>query len=74
MTFRHTLGTALFPGSVLREGLYEGFVEIFAEHSETGSILEVDEDDTPPVLAQSSIEANPADASSVTITLSFYDT
>jgi hypothetical protein len=74
MTFRYTLGTAKFPGSILREGLHESYVEIFPEQSETGGILDVDEDTTPPELAESSIEVSPADAFSVTITLSFFDT
>jgi hypothetical protein len=74
MTFRYTLGTAKLPGRVMREGLHEGFVEIFAEQSETGGILDVDEDTTPPELAESSIEVSPADAFSVTITFSFFDT
>jgi hypothetical protein len=74
MTFRHTLGTTKFPGSVLRPGLHEGFVEIFEPQSETGGILDVDEDNSPPELVESSIEVNPADAFSVTITLSFFDT
>ena len=73
MTFRHTLGTATFPGNLLREGLHEGFVEIFAQQSDTGTVFDVDEDTTPPELAESSIEVNPADAFSVTINLSFYD-
>jgi hypothetical protein len=74
MTFRHTLGTARFPGSVLREGLHEGFVEIFEAQSETSGILDVNEDNSPPELVESSIEVNPADAFSVTIKLSFFDT
>ena len=74
MTFRHTLGTANFPGSVLRPGLDECFVEIFEPQSETNGILDVDEDNSPPELVESSIEVNPADAFSVTITLSFFDT
>ena len=74
MTFRHTLGTANFPGNLLREGLHEGFVEIFAQQSETGTVFDVDEDTKPPELADSSIEDNPADAFSETINLSFYDT
>jgi hypothetical protein len=74
MTFRHTLGTAKFPGNLLHEGLHEGFVEIFEQQSENGGILDVDEDNSTPELAESSIEVNPADAFSVTITLSFFDT
>jgi hypothetical protein len=74
MTFRHTLGTSKFPGRVLRPGLHEGFVEIFEPQSETSGILDVDEDNSPPELVESSIEVNPADAFSVTITLSFFDT
>ena len=74
MTFRHTLGTTNFPGSVLREGLHEGFVEIFSEQSETNGILDADEDATPPELVESSIEVTPTNAFSVTITLSFFDT
>jgi hypothetical protein len=74
MAFRHTLGTAKFHGCVLRPGLHEGFVEIFEQQSETGGILHVDEDNSPPELVESSIEINPADAFSVTITLSFFDT
>jgi hypothetical protein len=74
MTFRHTFGTANFPGNLLREGLHEGFVEIFAQQFETGTVLDVDEDTMPPELAESSIEVNPSDAFSVTITLSFFDT
>ena len=74
MTFRHTLGTANFPGSVLRPGLNEGFLEIFEPQSETSGILDVGEDNSPPELVESSIEVNPADAFSVTITLSFFDT
>jgi hypothetical protein len=73
MTFRHALGTAKFPGSVLREGFHEGLVEIFTEQSETGSIINVDEGTAPPEIAEmSSIEASPADAFSVTITLPFF--
>jgi hypothetical protein len=63
-----------FPGSVLPQGLHEGIVEIFEPQSETGGILDVDEDNSPPKLVESSIEVNPADAFSVTITLSFFDT
>jgi hypothetical protein len=74
MTFRDTFGTATFPGSVLREGLHEGFVEIFAEQSETSGILGVDDDTTPPELAESSTDVSHTDAFSVTITLSFFDT
>jgi hypothetical protein len=74
MTFRHTLGTAKFPRSVLRPGLHEGFVEIFEPQSETSGIFDVDEDNSPPELVESSIEVNPADAFSITITLSFFDT
>jgi hypothetical protein len=74
MTFRHTLGTAKFPGSVLRPGLHEGFVEIFEPQSEASGFLDVDDDNSPPELAESSIEVTPADAFSVTITLSFFDT
>jgi hypothetical protein len=74
MTFRHTLGTAKFPGSVLRQGLHEGFVEIFEPQSETGGILDVDNDGSAPELVESSIEVNPADAFSVSIRLSFFDT
>jgi hypothetical protein len=47
MTFRHTLGTAKFLGSVLRQGLHEGFVEIFEPQSETSGILDVDDDNSP---------------------------
>jgi hypothetical protein len=74
MTFRHTLSVWKFPGSVLPPGLNEGFVEVFEPQSETSGILDVDEDITPPELAESSIEVNPADAFSVTITLSSFDT
>jgi hypothetical protein len=74
MTFRHTLGTAKFPGIVLRPGLHEGFVEIFEPQSETSGILDVDEDNSSPEMVENSIEVNPADAFSVTITLSFFDT
>jgi hypothetical protein len=74
MTFRHTLGTAKFPGSVLREGLHEGCVEIFEAQSESIGILDVDEDNSPPELVESSIEVNPTDAFSATIILSFFDT
>jgi hypothetical protein len=49
-------------------------VEILAEQSETGGILDVDEDTTPPELAESSIEVIRTDTFSVTITLSFFDT
>jgi hypothetical protein len=49
-------------------------VEIFAQQSETGTVFDVDEDTTPPEVAESSIEVNPADALIVTITLSFYTT
>jgi hypothetical protein len=49
-------------------------VEIFEPQSETSDILDVDEDNSPPELVKSSIEVNPADAFSVTITLSFFDT
>jgi hypothetical protein len=74
MTFRHTLSVWKFPGSILRPGLHEGFLEIFEPQSETGGILDVDEDNSPPELVESSIEVNPADAFSVSITLSFFDT
>ena len=73
MTFRHTLGTANFPGSVLRPGLHEGFVEIFQPQSETSGIFDVDEDEDAPELVETSIAVT-ADAFSVTITLSFFDT
>jgi hypothetical protein len=73
--FRHTLGTAKFHGNLLREGLQEGFVEIFAQQSETGAVFDVDEDNMPSELAESSIEVTTCNASSsVPITLSFYDT
>jgi hypothetical protein len=49
-------------------------VEIFEPQSETSGILHVDEDNSPPDLVESSIEVNFADAFSVTITLSFFDT
>jgi hypothetical protein len=73
MTFRHSLGTAKFPGSVLRPGLHEGFLEIFEPQSETSGILDVDEDNSTLELVESSIEVNPADAFSISITLSFFD-
>jgi hypothetical protein len=66
MTFRHTLETAEFPGD-LRKRPREGFEEICG-------ILGVDEDSTPMELAESSIEACSADAFSVTITLSLFNT
>jgi hypothetical protein len=70
MTFRHMLGTAEFLGSVLRPGLHQGFEPQY----ETNGILDVDENNSPPELVESSTEVNPADGFSVTITLSFFDT
>jgi hypothetical protein len=72
MTFHCTIGTGNFSGSVPREGLHEGFLEIFAEQSETGGILDVDEDTAPPELADISIETSSTDSFSVIITLSFF--
>jgi hypothetical protein len=75
MTFRHTLGTTKFrPGIFLCEGLNGGFIEVFAEQSNTGGILDVDEDTTPPVLVESYIVSTTGnEASSVTITLFFFN-
>jgi hypothetical protein len=57
MTFRHTLSVWQFPGIVLRPGLHEGFVEVFEPQSETNGLLNVDEDITPPELAESYVGA-----------------
>jgi hypothetical protein len=74
MTFQHELGTTKSPGCIPREGLHEGFVEIFAQ-SETNCILDVDEDITPPELEESYVEGTTDnESSSVTIALYFFDT
>jgi hypothetical protein len=68
------LGTGEFAGRVLRDGVHEGFVEVFAQPTGVDSVLDVDTDAAPPVLAESSVEAGAAGAFSATVRLSFYDT
>jgi hypothetical protein len=54
--------------------LNEGFVEIFAEQSETGDVLDVDEGTTSLALVEGSIVSTiDNEASSVSITRMFFD-
>jgi hypothetical protein len=36
--------------------VYEGFVEIFAEQSKAGGVLDIDEDNTPPEMAENYVQ------------------
>jgi hypothetical protein len=72
--FRHTLGTNVFSGRVVRDGVHESFVEVFAHPTGVDSVLDVDTDAPPLVLAKSTVEADAAGAFTATVRLSFYDT
>ena len=71
--FRHTLGTGEFAGRVLRDGVHEGFVEVFAQPTAGEPAIDPS-DASAPVLAESTVEAGAAGPFTATVRISFYDT